>query len=271
MLKRCLLALAAVILFIVPVAAFQFVLPELDGPIKPISLPLYVKYAEEYSKLQQNLASREVITPYSAEPRQIALTFDDGPSPRSTAKILEILRRYNVHATFFVVGIHAQLDRDLLRQISADGNEIGNHTYHHYDLSQLNERGVERELNDGNSIIASIIGARTYLFRPPGGQYNKMVLDVAKRNHYGMVLWDINPADYFNIDNPMPTEPDILNDILSKLGGNRRARMILLHENMNNTVDALPAIIEYGLYHGYTFVTVSTMKYKPRFRTLTKP
>jgi peptidoglycan/xylan/chitin deacetylase (PgdA/CDA1 family) len=162
--------------------------------------------------------------------------------------------------------MHAQLDQQLIKEISAGGNELCVHTYHHYDLSKLKEDGIAKELNETNDILSSILGERFSFFRPPGGQYNQLVLRTARKNHYAMVLWDINPADFVDLENNMPTEPVILAEIIEKLNGSRRARIILLHENMLNTVDALSGIIEYGLSHGFTFTTVSSLKFKPNFK-----
>ena len=266
--KAVLIASALFLLLFVGifVSGGKIFIPSLEGPILPPVVPAYMRNAQIFSNRQMGLVSVEVITPYIARPNQIALTFDDGPNPRTTSQILEILERYHVPATFFVVGMHAKLDPQLVRDMTAASCEVGVHTFHHVDLCNLDEAAIARELNDTNDILTEILGSRIYFFRPPGGNYDKKVLKVAKENNYAMVLWDINPADFVDLKNHMPTEPDILSLVISKLRSDRRGRIILLHEGMENTIESLPAIIEYGLYHGYTFTTVSGLRYKAGFK-----
>src|SRR5450759_808301 len=118
----------------------------------------------------------------------IALTFDDGPDPVWTPKILEVLRRNHVHATFFVVGTHVAADPEILRQIVADGHQVGVHTFNHTDLGRVSPWRQSLELNETQLVIAGATGRTTSLLRPPYSASNKALDDAewaAVRNAAG--------------------------------------------------------------------------------------
>ena len=104
---------------------------------------------------------------YGYHPKKLALTFDDGPDPKWTPKILEILKRENVKAAFFVIGDQAENNVGLLKQYIRDGHEIGNHTFTHPDISEISPRQLELELNLTERLFASKLGLQPLFFRPP--------------------------------------------------------------------------------------------------------
>ena len=104
---------------------------------------------------------------YGASPNQVAITFDDGPDPQWTPKILDVLKREHATATFFLIGKEAETYNALTERIYHEGHEIGNHTYTHPDISNLSNFFVELELNLTERLFASRLGIRTLLFRPP--------------------------------------------------------------------------------------------------------
>ncbi len=101
------------------------------------------------------------------DPKKIAITFDDGPDAHWTPQILDILKQYNAHATFFVIGASADLNPGLLQRIVNEGNEVGNHTFTHPDISTIPQEQLDIELNATQRLFESVTGRRTLLFRPP--------------------------------------------------------------------------------------------------------
>ena len=102
----------------------------------------------------------------------IALTFDDGPKPEFSEKLLGVLSKYGVHATFFVIGSQAEQWPDILKRMADEGHEIGNHTYSHVNIGNSSAAVIRRELVRTNKVITMVTGERPKLFRPPGGEYN---------------------------------------------------------------------------------------------------
>lgn len=183
--------------------------------------------------------------------KQIALTFDDGPHPGYTAQILSILKKYGVRATFFVVGKQAEQYPDLLRQQAEAGHSIGNHTYHHVNLTRIPPMDVAAEIKACGEAIQSITGKAPHLFRPPGGDYDRNVAEVAEALGYWIVLWTDDPGDYAN------PPPQVLEERLFGRLGN--GGIILLHDGIAETITLLPRLIEYLQAKGYQLVTVDEM------------
>jgi peptidoglycan/xylan/chitin deacetylase (PgdA/CDA1 family) len=185
---------------------------------------------------------------------EIALTFDDGPAPTYTAEILSILQRYQVPATFFLLGSHVQTYPDLARAEVADGYVVGDHTWSHPNLTQLSASQITQQLASARQTILQVTGVRTTLFRPPGGSYNRQVLISAASLQLTTILWSIDPRDWSR-----PGTSVILNVVLANA---RNGSIILLHDgggDRSQTVAALPTIIESLLDRGFSFVTISQM------------
>ncbi len=237
--------------------------PDRNAPVPPGTTPRRPEAVErEYRRLvelaAQDDAERErgitlskVITGDPAKP-YIALTFDDGPHGQSTDKLLDLLRRLYVPATFFVVGMQAQKFPRNIARMALEGHEVGDHTYHHYRLPQIPLEEVPAELNATRDVLLNILGERTRLFRPPGGEYTLPVLQVAERNGYTMILWTDDPADFARGRTPKQIEEFVLRDITP--GG-----IILLHDGVAPTLAALPRIVETLRGRGLIFVTVSEL------------
>ena len=189
-------------------------------------------------------------------PGVVALTFDDGPDPQWTPRILDILRRNHVPATFFVIGTEAQKYPALLRAEAADGNVIGNHTYSHQNLSNLPGWRAETEMVGGAAVIESIIGSKPVLFRPPYGAGDRKGSDpgadaIAAKLHDHVIDWNDDPNDW--------TRPGTGEITQRVLDGATSRTVVLLHDgggNRSQTVDALPAIIAGFRDRGFLFTTV---------------
>ena len=188
---------------------------------------------------------------------KIALTFDDGPHPQYTPLILDILREYNVHATFFLIGENAERNPELVRRILREGHEIGNHTYLHKNLKEHTSGGIYEEISMAEEAILRIADQRTKLLRPPGGLYDKQVCETAHRLDYDIILWTVDTFDWKH-----PTPEEIIQTVESNV---QCGDIILCHDFIGGapspTPDAIRKIIPDLLRRGYEFVSVSELIY----------
>ncbi len=186
--------------------------------------------------------------------KKLALTFDDGPHPRYTNEILDILEEYNVKATFFVIGVNIENYPGIIENIYAKGHEIGNHTYSHSSKQQISEDELKNEIDRCQELISSKIGIRTGLFRPPRGKLNKAVENFAAYNNYTVILWSIDTMDWAH-----RSPENIMKNIENTVKG---GDIILMHDYIsgkNTTIDALRLLIPRLQSLGYEFVTVSEL------------
>lgn len=185
----------------------------------------------------------------------IALTFDDGPHPRYTAEILDILKEYGVKATFFAVGENAVLYENVLKRAFDEGHEIGNHTYTHCCVKNADKAHISSEMLKTENEIMRITGKRSELFRPPEGCCNKNVVDCATKSGYKVILWTVDPRDWAS-----PPVSDVSENILRNV---KNGSIILCHDYNSNkntpTPQALRTVIPELLARGYRFVTVSEL------------
>ncbi|MGM9532131.1 polysaccharide deacetylase family protein [Intestinibacter sp.] len=185
---------------------------------------------------------------------KIAITFDDGPHPKETDKILDILEKYNAKATFFVVGKHVKWYTDAVVRASKDGHEIGNHTYNHPDISNLSQEQIKQEIKLCEDIIIEKTGQKPKLFRPPFGNYNEQSLSKLSEDlGYTVVLWSgVDVKDWKN-----PPSDQIADKVINNV---KSGDIILLHDyGTNSTVEALDKILASLTEKGYKFVTVSEL------------
>jgi peptidoglycan/xylan/chitin deacetylase (PgdA/CDA1 family)/spore germination protein YaaH/GT2 family glycosyltransferase len=198
---------------------------------------------------------------------EVALTFDDGPDPVWTPPILNILRQAHVPATFFVIGENAMMHPALLRQIVAQGSEIGNHSYTHPNLAQVWGRGVSLELNSTQRLVEAYTGRAMRLFRAPYfGDAEPTTADEigpaleAQQAGYLNVGLHVDPGDWTR-----PGADAIVARTIAQVeagGADRSAQIILLHDSGGDraqTVAALPRIIKALSARGYRFVPISTL------------
>ncbi|MBM3695182.1 MAG: hypothetical protein FJW79_04530 [Actinobacteria bacterium] len=170
-------------------------------------------------------------------PTQVALTFDDGPSGAYTPQILDILARYEVPATFFVVGRHAAAHPALLRRMVADGHSVQNHTYSHAWLTRYSDAGIRDELSRANRIIVDITGASPHCMRPPFMAVSDRVRAVASGLGLATIMWDVDPWDW-----KRPGASAVASHVLRATRG---GDIVLFHDTAGtSTVGALPTIIQ---------------------------
>jgi peptidoglycan/xylan/chitin deacetylase (PgdA/CDA1 family) len=187
-------------------------------------------------------------------PRQVALTFDDGPSVPYTGQVLDILRKNRIHATFFICGANAERYPDLVRRIKAEGHEIGNHTYSHPYLYLMDREKIADEIDRTQDVLQKISGRRPRLFRPPFGVRWFSLWPLLRERGLTMVLWSDRGHD------GALDAGGIAKTTLEQL---TPGAIILLHDGFEThaaadvdreaTVRALPAIISGIRKAGYTF------------------
>jgi peptidoglycan/xylan/chitin deacetylase (PgdA/CDA1 family) len=129
-------------------------------------------------------------------PGEIALTFDDGPNPAWTPRLLDALAAHNVQATFFLLGSFARGEPDLVRHIAAGGHLLGNHSWSHPDLSLESQKRIRAELHSTNETLAQITGAPIRFFRPPFGARRPAVFRIARELGLQTVLWNAMTSDW---------------------------------------------------------------------------
>lgn len=202
----------------------------------------------EESLLNDNLAqiegyfSRPRLMKLLGGSRKVVLTFDDGPHPRTTPLILQILKRRNLKAIFFVLGLQAQKFPELIKQIHDEGHLIGNHSYGHKNLAQLSEEKLREELGKTSRLIESITGSKPEFLRPPYGAMNRNVLRVANSEGMSVVMWTVDPKDWQN-----KNELTVLRNLDRQLGfsgGNMRGGVVLMHDIYPSTVRALGPLLD---------------------------
>lgn len=194
---------------------------------------------------------------------KIILTFDDGPSDEYTPKILDILEKEKVPATFFIVGIEAEKNLPVLKRIYRDGFEIGNHTFTHHNIATMSPERAEIEMRATRLLIEAITGRSTILFRPPYNADSEPQtfeeiepLARSKKDNYIAVGESIDPNDWDKNNNA-----DSIVARTIRIAEEGRGNIILLHdaggETRQATVDALPRIIKYFRDKGCVFTTVA--------------
>ncbi|MEI6485664.1 MAG: glycosyltransferase [Sphingomonadales bacterium] len=211
-------------------------------------------------------------TPYVVQrtggrPRHVALTFDDGPDPVWTPKILSVLEHYHVPGTFFVIGENGVQNREILQRIVAGGSEIGNHSYTHPNMADESDTGIRLELNATQRLIEAYTGRSTRLFRAPYfGDAEPTTADelepavLAQQQGYTVVGLHADPGDW-----KRRSADEIVARTIAAVESDspqRSENIVLLHDgggNRTTTVAALPRIIERLQADGYTLVPVSAL------------
>jgi cellulose synthase/poly-beta-1,6-N-acetylglucosamine synthase-like glycosyltransferase/peptidoglycan/xylan/chitin deacetylase (PgdA/CDA1 family)/spore germination protein YaaH len=209
-----------------------------------------------------------------AAPHRVALSFDDGPDPDWTPKVLQILKEKQARATFFVIGDVASQYSGILKQEYAQGNEVGNHTFTHPDFETISKSQLQIELNLTELLLESNLGVKTLLFRPPYGIDHQpetaseiQMLPIPQSMGYIIVGARVDPHDWGEVNGGAPPPAGtivqrVLHD--ATLG---KGNIILMHDgggNRANTVAALPQIIDGLRAKGYEFVSVADLLHQTR-------
>ena len=182
------------------------------------------------------------------EAPKIALTFDDGPSAAWTPALLDGLKERGVKATFFLIGENADKNPEIVKRMAEEGHLIGNHTYHHVELTKVSENEARLELADTSAVIVRITGKEPEYMRPPFGAWQRKL---EQEIQMLPVLWTIDPLDWTT-----ENQDEIVNKVVTEAEEND---IILLHDCYNSSIEAGLRIVDILLEEGFVFVTVDEL------------
>ena len=181
--------------------------------------------------------------------KMIAITFDDGPHPTNTQKILDALEKYDGRATFFMLGQNAEAYPDAVKAVYESGSEIGIHTWNHPQLTKLSSDKILKQVQDTSDVIYELTGFRPKLVRPPYGAINETVKTTLK--DYPLICWNIDSEDWKSKDETVFV-PHVMKDVSD-------GDIVLLHDIHSTTVPGAEKIIKQLAEQGYQLVTVSEL------------
>lgn len=179
------------------------------------------------------------------EKKRIALTFDDGPHPIYTPQMLKLLKEEQVPATFFLLGENVELYGDVVKEIAKEGHLIGNHTYHHVQVTSLSLEEACKEIQETSDLIEELTGTGTEYVRPPFGTWNE---ELEERLNLIPVMWSIDTKDW--------TTQNVDWIVRETVKHAEDHDIILMHDSYQSTVDAVKRVIEQLEAEGFEFVTV---------------
>jgi cellulose synthase/poly-beta-1,6-N-acetylglucosamine synthase-like glycosyltransferase/peptidoglycan/xylan/chitin deacetylase (PgdA/CDA1 family)/spore germination protein YaaH len=227
------------------------------------------QYLSVVSEKMDSYPLSYTLAQYGYQPRKVAISFDDGPDPEWTPKILDILKKKNVKASFFMIGEVAAENVSVMERVYREGHEIGNHTYTHPDISEISTRTVDLELNLTERLFAAKLGVNPVYFRPPYSidqepDTNDQAEPVDRIQHLGYVIvGDKIDTDDWD-EHPRKTPDDIIKNVFDQFEMMKtkpwmRGSIILMHDGGGNrqpTIDALPKLIDALRAQGYEIVPV---------------
>ena len=198
--------------------------------------------------IRQNIYVKSI---NSVREGNICLTFDDGPDPTMTPKILEILTRHHVKGTFFLIGENVLANPELVKQISDEGHSIGNHTYYHKTIFPISsENKITEEIKKTNQLLEQITSKKIIFFRPPFGITNPNIKKTLKKLEMTSVGWDVRSLDTITKD-----AEKLSNRVIN--GINKGGSIILFHDRCASTLEILENIIIYCHEKGLKFKTIN--------------
>ena len=184
----------------------------------------------------------------------VALTFDDGPHPRYTKEILQILDEYGIRATFFMIGENISYYPETAKMVVDAGHEIGNHTDTHPCIRNIGSHSIIEEMRIAEQKIIELTGEKPILFRPPEGLCSRSICEVAETMDYSVILWTVDTRDWAG------TRADVITrGVMKRVRG---GDILLFHDYVSHksqTVEALRQVIPALKAQGYTFTTVSEL------------
>ncbi len=182
----------------------------------------------------------------------VALTFDDGPHPRYTPRLLDILKQRNVKATFYVVGTNAKAYPHILKRMVQEGHEVANHTWSHPYLTKLSQSSVRKELDSTRDAIIQATGIPPVSYRPPYGAINSSLKSwIHSEYGYPTIMWSVDPLDW-----QKPGSGKVADRLVN---GAHKGAILLAHDIHRGTIDAIPSTVDRLIQKGYRFVTVSQL------------
>ena len=226
----------------------------LGSSIRPKIYPdaAMTKWRNDVVKLAKKYPSTLYINGQSPD-KVVSLTFDDGPDPVNTPKIIKVLRDNNIQGTFFCIGNQIEACKSIIKQAYADGNIISSHSWSHKNFTTINAAAISNEVTLTENEIYKVIGKKPLLIRPPYGATNDAVQTSLTALNYKTILWSIDTLDW--------EQREVDNIVKNVVDNIRPGEIILMHcdGNKQNTTKALPQIISKLKEMGYSFVTVDKL------------
>ena len=217
-----------------------------------------------YSDILENkivaVMSKDKVLPIycvDQDEEKISISFDAAWGDQFSDEILDILDRYQVKTTFFLVGFWVDKYPDMVKKIHERGHEIGNHSTTHPHMTQLSDEQIAEELNQTGEKIEKLIGKKPTLFRPPFGDYNDRVIEVAKANGYYSIQWDVDSLDWKELG-VQPVVDRVVRNV-------KKGSIVLFHNNAKYVSEYLPLVIERLQKEGYEIVPISELIMKDNF------
>lgn len=215
---------------------------------------IYPAFFQDHTIVEEQEISSPNAIAYVAdsimEKPRIAITFDDGPNATYTPKLLDGLKERGVKATFFLIGqnIEKGNNNEIVKRMYEEGHLIGNHTYHHVEITKVSNEEAYQEIMKTNEVITDITGEEVQFMRPPFGLWQK---ELEQKIHVLPVMWSIDPLDWAteNVD-------EIVNKVVTEVEEND---IILLHDCYDSSVKAALKIVDLLIAEGYEFVTVDEL------------
>jgi len=182
----------------------------------------------------------------------VAMTFDDGPHPSLTPKLLDILKERNIKCTFFLIGQNVKAYPQIVRRILAEGHEIGAHTYTHCSLTSRSDAQIRSELQRSEEVLMAAANYRPQLVRPPYGAINTRIKQLMFTEFgYSTIMWSVDPQDW--------RRPGVSVVTSRLVNGQHPGAIMLAHDIHPPTIQAMPGMFDQMLAKGYQFVTVSQL------------
>ncbi|WP_159720662.1 polysaccharide deacetylase family protein [Streptococcus halichoeri] len=210
--------------------------------------PAYLPKDEQANYADYQKKKEEALKKARENRKVIALTFDDGPDAETTPQVLNILAKYHAVGTFFMIGSKVAGHEALVKKVYDQGNEIGNHTWTHPNLTLLSPDQIKSEINQTNQVLEKITGKKPVFLRPPYGATNERVKEITGMEQ---AMWTVDTRDWEN-----HSTQGIMTNLKNQAGPNG---VVLMHDIHQTSVNALPSVIEYLQSQGYSFVTLSQL------------
>lgn len=191
------------------------------------------------------------------EEKKLAISFDAAWGDEYTLQILDILDKYKVKSSFFLVGFWVDKYPEHVREIYKRGHDVGNHSTNHPYMTKLSEEEILKELNITGDKIKQLTGEEPILFRPPFGDYNDKLINICRENNYYVIQWDVDSLDWKELG-VQPVVDRVTRNV-------RNGSIVLFHNNAKYILEYLPIIIERLQDEGYEIIPISQLVYRDNF------
>lgn len=247
-------------------------IPQVNTPETPAPAPPHIIYdirgksnklSPKEWKAMQEARSREVeiaknnpdmvfINGYT-DKKICALTFDDGPDGTVMPKILDILKKNSINASFFLIGNQVKAYKNVVKRTYEEGNLVLNHSFTHPDFFKLSEKDIKKQLSETEDVIYGATGKRPAIIRPPYGSLNDTIISTSRALDYHIAIWSTDTLDWSQKE-----KDNIVKNVVDNI---RPGEIILMHCNSDKkaTAEALPIIISELRDKGYSFVTLDKL------------